>query len=161
MRLFAIITLAALVGCQGAEMKPAKKPAPKPTPKTPVANVEVWAFTATWCGPCQRDKPLLAKLEAEGTKITYIDIDKEPARATLYSITSIPTYLVWKDGSVILRLNSADALVYYLPSVKKPSEPYRPKYQPPYINPPIPGFPSPNPNVPYDPSDGRSRFPRM
>lgn len=54
-------------------------------------------FTASWCGPCKRIKPLIEKL-SEGldlSKIEFymIDIDENEELANTYNIKSIPTFL--------------------------------------------------------------------
>ncbi len=60
-------------------------------------------FTATWCGPCQKMKPIFHKL-AKKFKGKYnfisIDIDKYPEIAEKYHIQSIPTFVfIDADGN--------------------------------------------------------------
>lgn len=68
---------------------PAKtaKPAQKP---------RVMEFSATWCGPCQKMKPIYeAAMQKYGDKIDMesIDVDENPALAERYHINSIPTFV--------------------------------------------------------------------
>lgn len=68
-------------------------------PATPVRHpVHFVAFTAKWCEPCHRDRPLVDLLEAHGFRVTRVDIDDCPDMAKSYHITSVPTYLVF-DGA--------------------------------------------------------------
>lgn len=53
-------------------------------------------FYADWCGPCRMIAPSLEKLAAEydGKIIIYkVDVDKEPALAQKFGISSIPSLL--------------------------------------------------------------------
>jgi len=69
------------------------------------ANIPVLVdFWATWCGPCKALAPHLDLLAAqyEGRlKVVKIEADKEPKTANEYSVTALPTLLVYKDGKVV------------------------------------------------------------
>ena len=60
-------------------------------------------FYADWCGPCRRLGPTLDKLarETPNAKVVKVDIDKHPQLASKYRVSSIPTVMVFKDGSVV------------------------------------------------------------
>lgn len=60
------------------------------------------AFHATWCQPCQRDKPLLAKVSQE-YPVTDVDFDGQHAIAAQYHVSVLPTYIVLSDGSEVMR----------------------------------------------------------
>jgi thioredoxin 1 len=68
--------------------------------KSPVV-VDFWA---QWCGPCLATAPVLEELakEYEG-KIDFakVDVDANGPLAVKYSIVSIPTMLVFKDGKPV------------------------------------------------------------
>ena len=70
---------------------------------TPVL-VEFWA---TWCAPCRMVAPIVEELaeEYEG-KITVVklDVDQNPKTASKYGIMSIPSLIVFKDGSPVSNL---------------------------------------------------------
>lgn len=60
-------------------------------------------FGAEWCGPCKMIHPLVAEMsdEYEGrAKMTYIDIDGNPATTAKFGVRNIPTILFFKDGEV-------------------------------------------------------------
>lgn len=60
-------------------------------------------FWAPWCGPCKALNPILEKVEAEidgKIRIVKVNIDESPDIASKYSIMSIPTLLIFKDGEV-------------------------------------------------------------
>ena len=64
-------------------------------------------FWAPWCGPCKALNPILEKVEAEvagRVKIVKVNIDESPDISTRYSIMSIPTLLVFKNGEVVNQL---------------------------------------------------------
>ena len=59
-------------------------------------------FFATWCGPCNMLTPELEKLDKEAEiKILKIDVDEFPEIARRYHVMSIPTLLLFKNGSQI------------------------------------------------------------
>jgi len=69
-------------------------------------------FWAEWCGPCKRVAPVVENVgqKYEGKlKIAKVDIDANVELADRYAIRSIPTLLLFKDGSVI------DKVVGYVP----------------------------------------------
>ena len=60
-------------------------------------------FWASWCGPCKMIAPTIEEIseEIEGTaKVGKINVDEEAELAALFSIMSIPTLMVIKDGKV-------------------------------------------------------------
>lgn len=60
-------------------------------------------FWAPWCGPCKALTPTIEKIaqELEGKiKVVKINIDESPALAGKFSVMSIPTVILFKDGQV-------------------------------------------------------------
>lgn len=61
-------------------------------------------FNATWCGPCQKFKPIFEKMAAKyngKVKFISVDVDRCPEVASNYQVESIPTILfVSTDGNV-------------------------------------------------------------
>ncbi|MCQ2499061.1 MAG: thioredoxin [Lachnospiraceae bacterium] len=60
-------------------------------------------FWATWCGPCRMQGPIIEKF-AEEFEDKYIvgkvDVDEQEDLAAKYSIMSIPTIKIFKNGEV-------------------------------------------------------------
>ncbi len=61
-------------------------------------------FYAEWCMPCKMISQSLDSLarEMEGSaRVTKIDIDKTPDIVSKYSIKSVPTILLFKNGALV------------------------------------------------------------
>lgn len=61
-------------------------------------------FWAEWCVPCKMIGPVLEKLaeEYEGKiKVAKINVDENGEIASQFNIVSLPTLLVFKDGSIV------------------------------------------------------------
>lgn len=73
-------------------------------------------FFATWCGPCKMMHPILEDLakRVEGkARIIKVDIDKNRALASQYTVQSVPTLMIFKKGEAVWRaagVHSADDL---------------------------------------------------
>ncbi|HEX7063134.1 MAG TPA: thioredoxin TrxA [Woeseiaceae bacterium] len=60
-------------------------------------------FWAEWCGPCKMIAPLLdeaAEEFADRLTVTKLNIDENPATPPKFGIRSIPTLMLFKNGSV-------------------------------------------------------------
>lgn len=59
-------------------------------------------FWASWCGPCRMVSPTIEEIanENEDIKVGKINIDEESELAAKFSIMSIPTLMVLKEGKV-------------------------------------------------------------
>ena len=61
-------------------------------------------FWATWCGPCMMLAPTIEEIAAEQAgkvKVGKVNVDEEPELASMFSIMSIPTVMVFKGGEVV------------------------------------------------------------
>src|SRR5262245_41522570 len=68
-----------------------------------LAKGEVLAFDATWCGACRAMKPVVARLKDEGFDIREVDVDKHRDDAMKFSVHSIPTFILVRDGQEVRR----------------------------------------------------------
>jgi thioredoxin 1 len=67
-------------------------------------SVTVVDFWAQWCGPCRAIAPIIEELADEyagSALIGKVDVDANQELAMQYSIRSIPTILILKDGEVV------------------------------------------------------------
>ena len=67
-------------------------------------------FWAPWCGPCRSVAPIvedLANQYAGKLKVAKINVDESTDVATRYQITSIPTFILFKNGQVADRVLGA------------------------------------------------------
>lgn len=69
--------------------------------------VDCWA---PWCGPCRMVAPVLEQLAVEYAgrlKIAKLNVDDNPMTASRYTIQSIPTLLLFKNGNQVTKLVGA------------------------------------------------------
>ncbi len=71
-------------------------------------------FTAKWCGPCQRIKPMILELKeglkTENIKFYMIDIDENEELCSKCNISSVPTFILFKDKKEINQCKGANIL---------------------------------------------------
>ena len=61
-------------------------------------------FWAEWCGPCKMLTPILEELSNEmknEINVVKVNLDENQDLAMKYSIRSIPTLLLFKDGNLV------------------------------------------------------------
>ncbi len=60
---------------------------------------------ASWCPPCKRIAPIFAKLSEKNAyhdiKFVKVNIDHAREIAATYSVTSMPTFLYFSEGSLV------------------------------------------------------------
>jgi thioredoxin len=66
-------------------------------------------FTADWCGPCKKVRPIVEELNRDQSyaKFQVIDVDSEQELARKFEVKSIPTFIFIRDGIEINRLTGA------------------------------------------------------
>ena len=69
-------------------------------------------FTAGWCEPCKKTRPIVEQLNMDQTSVRFFIIDVEDAKqmAKDFSITSIPTFILIKDGTQSSRITGQQSL---------------------------------------------------
>jgi len=60
-------------------------------------------FFAEWCGPCKMLAPVLEEIsnERNDVKIIKVNVDESEDIAAQFGIMSIPTLILFKDGSPV------------------------------------------------------------
>lgn len=67
-------------------------------------------FWADWCGPCKKIAPIIEELaEEKAGKVIMakLDADANPETVLRFSVRSIPTLIVFRDGEVEKRVQGA------------------------------------------------------
>jgi thioredoxin 1 len=65
-------------------------------------------FTAEWCNPCQRTRPIAEELKKDGViDFIFVDADTEIDLLKKFGIKSVPTYVLLEDGREVKRMNGA------------------------------------------------------
>jgi thioredoxin 2 len=71
--------------------------------------VDLWA---PWCGPCRIIAPVLDQLAVElagRVRIAKLNVDENPATASRFKVSSIPTLLLLKGGREVDRIVGAQS----------------------------------------------------
>jgi thioredoxin 1 len=69
-------------------------------------------FWAPWCGPCRSVAPIVDELANQylgKLKVAKINVDESSMVAMKYQVTSIPTFILFKNGQVADRALGAMA----------------------------------------------------
>jgi thioredoxin 1 len=58
-------------------------------------------FWAPWCGPCRVVGPVLEEIDAErdDLRVVKLNVDENQRTAAAYGVLSIPTMILFKNGS--------------------------------------------------------------
>lgn len=77
--------------------------------------IQVKKFYATWCGPCKMLTPVMEGVKKNHTDIQFedIDVDTQFEIASKYSIRSVPTVIVEKDGVEVQRFAGLQSEMAY------------------------------------------------
>ena len=66
-------------------------------------------FGAPWCAPCRMVVPVIEEIAGErpDIKVGKINVDEQPELASKFSIMSIPTLVVMKNGKIVQQISGA------------------------------------------------------
>ena len=66
-------------------------------------------FWASWCAPCRMVAPIVEEIAGErgDIKVGKINVDEDPELANKFSIMSIPTLVVMKNGKIVQQVSGA------------------------------------------------------
>ncbi len=87
------------------------------------SNVPVMVdFWATWCAPCRKLIPLLEEIAQEfDDKIKFVKINTDDNMKTAkdYSISGLPTILIFKDGKALERMVGMNSKSTIIANIEK------------------------------------------
>lgn len=66
----------------------------------------VYYFTADWCQPCKRTRPIVEELNREQKEAGFqiIDVDDNQELVKSFGIQAVPTFILIKNGEEIGRI---------------------------------------------------------
>ena len=66
-------------------------------------------FWAPWCGPCRMVAPIIEEIAKERSdiKVCKVNVDEQPELASRFSVMSIPTLVVMKNGKIVSQATGA------------------------------------------------------
>ena len=65
-------------------------------------------FWAEWCGPCKMVSPVLDDIsKTTGLLVGKLNVDENPEKAQEYSVQSIPTMVLFKNGKPVHTVQGA------------------------------------------------------
>ena len=64
-------------------------------------------FWASWCAPCRMVVPIIEEIAGErpDIRVGKINVDEQPELASKFSIMSIPTLVVMKNGKIVQQVS--------------------------------------------------------
>ena len=70
---------------------------------------QVFYFTADWCGPCKKVRPIVEELKRDQSNVKFqiIDVDSEGELTRKFEVKSIPTFIRIEDGKEVARVTGA------------------------------------------------------
>ncbi|KAI2473687.1 putative thioredoxin [Annulohypoxylon bovei var. microspora] len=79
------------------------------------SRIVVADFYANWCGPCKQIAPVYEQLSRQLSRpkiATFVKVNTEAdgakAVAAEYAVSHLPTFIIFRDGSVVEKLKGAD-----------------------------------------------------
>lgn len=70
-----------------------------------MVSLKLLYFGATWCGPCRQFGPVFSDTNSDFPNVEFekVDIDEDKEMAGMWSITSVPTIILTKNGKEVWR----------------------------------------------------------
>jgi thiol-disulfide isomerase/thioredoxin len=67
----------------------------------------VFYFTAEWCGPCKKTRPVVEDMKKEGFDFQMVDADYEQLLVKRFEVKSVPTFILIENGKELNRITGA------------------------------------------------------
>lgn len=66
---------------------------------------EIYYFTAEWCQPCKKTRPIVEELNKEQAVAGFqiIDVDTAQDIVKTFNISSVPTFVIFDNGIEVKR----------------------------------------------------------
>jgi len=66
----------------------------------------IYYFTADWCQPCRKTRPIVEELNTEQTIAHFqiIDVDDNSDLVKTFSVQSVPTFVLFENGIEVKRI---------------------------------------------------------
>lgn len=76
--------------------------------------IQVYYFTADWCGPCKTVRPIVEELNRDQSDVKFqiIDVDSEVELVRSFEVKSIPTFIRIENGKEVKRVTGAQTKSY-------------------------------------------------
>ena len=71
----------------------------------------LFMFSAPWCGPCKKVFPLFEELSLSYSTVGFYKVDIEDCETQIVeivSVTVLPTFILYKSGSVVRQVEGAN-----------------------------------------------------
>jgi len=80
-------------------------------------------FYAEWCGPCKMTGPILEELSQENKEVKFVkvNVDVNQELTSQYSIFSIPTFVIFKEGKPVHQFTGAVGKAGFIEEIRKMS----------------------------------------
>lgn len=81
--------------------------------------IEVKKFEASWCAPCKALKPIFENVASKYNDVnfSYVDVDEQFELAAKYSVRSVPTVIIERNGKEVQRFSGVLSELSYINAI--------------------------------------------
>lgn len=83
--------------------------------------VTVKKFSAVWCGPCRMLAPVMNEIKSKypNVKFEEYDVDDAVDEVEKYGVTSVPTVIIEKNGTLAERFSGLQSKMAYINAINE------------------------------------------